>query len=153
MRQRGSAEAGGDVVTGSLSDACSLAAAMAGVRAVFAYTIPPSMPASKPKSPRQGRSSPPRRWHASRIPRLVFSSVAGTDQTSEVPHFESRALIEAEHERVPLSAVSNPDMHAKWAFFNREGYSVDIPALHRDHPEIGWTRYADWAGRAWTAAR
>ncbi|MFF9497386.1 NmrA/HSCARG family protein [Streptomyces flaveolus] len=238
------AAAGVDVVTGSLSDADSLAAAMAGVRAVFAYTTP--FEAGLEAEVAQGRSIIAAATLA-RIPHLVFSSVAGADQASGVPHFESKALIEAElasgdvphtvlgptyffdnalggaerildglldlplpgdrplqqldradlgafaakvlldpseyagqrielasdaptpvqmadalggalgrevrHERFPLSAVTNPDMHAMWAFLNREGYRVDIPALHGDHPESGWTRYADWAGRAWAAAR
>lgn len=56
MRQRGSAEAGGDVVTESLSDAGSLAAATAEVRAVFAYTIPP-LEAGLEAEVSQGRSS------------------------------------------------------------------------------------------------
>ncbi|GHB80544.1 hypothetical protein GCM10010377_82900 [Streptomyces viridiviolaceus] len=235
---------GVEVVGGSLSDADSLAAAMTGVAAVFAYTTP--FEAGLDAEVRQGRAIISAATRA-RVPHLVFSSVAGADQDSGVPHFESKARIEAElgsgdvpytilgptyffdnalggadhildgvldlplpadrplqqleradlgafaakvlldpagyagqrielasdaptpvqmadalgaalgrevrHARVPLEAVTNPDMHAMWAFFNGPGYQVDIPALHRDHPEIGWSRYADWAERVWSAAR
>jgi len=49
------------------------------------------------------------------------------------------------HETYPPSAIGNDDMRAMWEFFNREGYQVDIPALHEAHPDIAWTPYAAWA--------
>jgi uncharacterized protein YbjT (DUF2867 family) len=52
---------------------------------------------------------------------------------------------EVRHNRVPLDAIGNPDMHAMWAFLNGPGYQVDIPALHAAHPEIEWTTFASWA--------
>ncbi|MFF3547582.1 NmrA/HSCARG family protein [Streptomyces platensis] len=60
---------------------------------------------------------------------------------------------EVRHERVPLTAIDNPDMHAMWTFLNGLGYRVDIPALHDAYPEIRWTRFADWAQRTWANAR
>jgi uncharacterized protein YbjT (DUF2867 family) len=51
------------------------------------------------------------------------------------------------HEEVPLTAIDNPDMRAMWRFLGAEGYRADIPALHRDHPGIGWTSFAAWADR------
>ncbi|MHA5052612.1 NmrA/HSCARG family protein [Streptomyces sp. SD15] len=50
--------------------------------------------------------------------------------------------------RVPLAAVHerSADMGAMWDFINREGYSVDIGALHRSYPDIAWTTFAAWAG-------
>ncbi|MFF9331113.1 NmrA/HSCARG family protein [Streptomyces albogriseolus] len=238
------AETGVEVVAGSLSDADSLASAMSGVAAVFAYTTP--FEAGLEAEVGQGRaiiSAATRR----RVPHLVFSSVAGANQDSGVPHFESKARIEAElmsgdvphtilgptyffdnalggadrvlgghldlplpaerplqqlgrsdlgafaarvlleptsyvgqrielagdaptplemadalgaalgrevrHERVPLDAVTNPDMHAMWAFLNGPGYRVDIPGLHGAHPDVQWTRYSDWAEQVWSVAR
>jgi uncharacterized protein YbjT (DUF2867 family) len=84
---------GVDVVAGSLSDRESLAAAMSGVTGVFAYTTP--FEAGVEAEVEQGRailSAAARE----RVPHLVFSSVAGADQDSGVPHFESKARIEAE---------------------------------------------------------
>ncbi|MFW0786488.1 NmrA/HSCARG family protein [Gordonia sp. CPCC 206044] len=41
--------------------------------------------------------------------------------------------------------ISSPDMRAMFGFLSREGYSVDIAALHHDHPDIGWMSFTDWA--------
>ncbi|MFJ3307550.1 NmrA/HSCARG family protein [Streptomyces sp. NPDC086549] len=238
------ADQGVEVVAGSLSDRESLAAAMNGVAAVFAFTTP--FEAGVEAEVAQGRailSAAAKK----RVPHLVFSSVAGADQESGVPHFESKARIEAEltsgdvpytilgptyffdnalggaeriafgvldlplppdrplqqlarpdlgafaaqvllhpapyvgqrielagdaptptqmaaalgtalgrevrHEQVPLAAIGNPDMHAMWTFLNGPGYRVDIPALRDAHPEILWTRFADWAHDTWATPR
>ncbi|MEU5208767.1 NmrA/HSCARG family protein [Streptomyces sp. NPDC020742] len=238
------ADKGVEVVAGSLSDRGSLAAAMKGMAGVFAFTTP--FEAGLDAEVAQGRAI----LAAARdegVPHLVFSSVAGADQHSGVPHFDSKARIEAElvsgevpytilgptyffdnalggaerirsgvldlpmppdrplhqlarpdlgafaaevllnpapyvgrrielasdaptpaqmaaalsaalgrevrHEHVPLTAISNPDMHAMWTFLNGPGYSVDIPALHDAHPEIPWTDFADWAHGTFAGAR
>jgi uncharacterized protein YbjT (DUF2867 family) len=49
--------------------------------------------------------------------------------------------------QVPLAVVHerSADMGAMWDFINREGYSVDIGALHRSYPDIAWTTFAAWA--------
>ena len=40
---------------------------------------------------------------------------------------------------------------AEW--FDAVGYSADIARLRRDFPEVGWRRYADWAGQLdWSSA-
>lgn len=235
------ARRGVEVVTGSLSDRDSLTAAMSGVAGVFAVTTP--FEAGVEAEVAQGRAILAAAG-ASGVPHLVFSSVAGADQESGVPHFESKARIEAElvsgevpytilgptyffdnalggaerilngfldlplppdrplqqlarpdlgafaaevllspapyvgrrvelagdaptpaqmastlgavlgrevrHAYVPLTEISNPDMHAMWTFLNGPGYQVDIPALHGAHPEIPWTGFADWALRTFT---
>ncbi|WP_409467319.1 NmrA/HSCARG family protein [Streptomyces sp. HC307] len=237
------AKQGVEVVAGSLSDRGSLAAAMSGVASVFAFTTP--FEAGVEAEVGQGRAILSSATQE-RVPHLVFSSVAGADQESGVPHFDSKARIEAElasgdvpytilgptyffdnalggaerilggildlplppdrplqqlaradlgafaaqvllnpapyvgqrielasdaptptqmaaslsaalgrevrHEQVPLAAIGNPDMHAMWRFLNGPGYRVDIPALHDAHPEIRWTRFADWAHRTWATA-
>lgn len=243
-RARELADRGVEVVAGSLSDRESLAAAMRGVAGVFAFTTP--FEAGLDAEVAQGRAILAAAGDEG-VPHLVFSSVAGADQHSGVPHFDSKARIEAElvsgevpytilgptyffdnalggaerirsgvldlplppdqplqqlarpdlgafaaevllnpapyvgrrielasdaptpvqmaatlsaalgrevrHEHVPLTAISNPDMHAMWTFLNGPGYRVDIPALHDAHPEIPWTGFADWAQGAFAAAR
>lgn len=49
------------------------------------------------------------------------------------------------HEQVDLETIDNADMHAMWTFLRGPGYRVDLTALHAEHPEIGWTSFADWA--------
>ncbi|MCD0483630.1 NmrA/HSCARG family protein [Streptacidiphilus sp. ASG 303] len=49
--------------------------------------------------------------------------------------------------QVPLSLVrqGSADMGAMWDFLSREGYAVDIGALHRAYPDIAWTSFEAWA--------
>ncbi|MCE4946580.1 NmrA/HSCARG family protein [Streptomyces albulus] len=87
------ADRGVEVVAGSLSDPESLAAAMKGVAGVFAFTTP--FESGVEAEVEQGRAILAAAARE-RVPHLVFSSVAGADQDSGVPHFESKARIEAE---------------------------------------------------------
>ncbi|MFB7569679.1 NmrA/HSCARG family protein [Streptomyces sp. NPDC056165] len=87
------ADRGVEVMAGSLSDRGSLAAAMSGVAGVFAFTTP--FEAGVEAEVGQGRAILAAAGEAG-VPHLVFSSVAGADQESGVPHFESKARIEAE---------------------------------------------------------
>jgi uncharacterized protein YbjT (DUF2867 family) len=84
---------GVEVVAGSLNDHSSLAAAMARVSGVFAFTTP--FEAGVEAEVAQGRAILAAAEEA-RVRHLVFSSVAGADQESRVPHFDSKARIEAE---------------------------------------------------------
>lgn len=79
------------VVTGALEDRESLVSAMRDVAAVFAVTTP--FEAGLDAEVEQGRTIIAAA-HQARVPHLVFSSVAGADQDSGVPHFQSKAMIE-----------------------------------------------------------
>jgi uncharacterized protein YbjT (DUF2867 family) len=92
-RARGLATRGVDVVAGALDDRASLAAAMRGTQAVFALTTP--FEDGVDVEVAQGRAIVAAA-HDARVPHLVFSSVAGADTDSGVPHFQSKARIEAE---------------------------------------------------------
>lgn len=37
-----------------------------------------------------------------------------------------------------------------WDFLRGSGYQVDIDALHREHPGVGWTSFDTWAGQTFT---
>ncbi|MFI9617172.1 NmrA/HSCARG family protein [Streptomyces sp. NPDC052023] len=87
------AEQGADLVAGSLSDRGSLDAAMDGVAGVFAYTTP--FEAGLDAEVAQGQAILAAADEKG-VPHVVFSSVAGADQGSGVPHFDSKARIEAE---------------------------------------------------------
>lgn len=92
-RARRIAAHGVDIVIGALDDRASLGAAMRGVRAVFALTTP--FEAGVDAEVAQGRAIVAAA-HDTHVPHMVFSSVAGADTDSGVPHFQSKALIEAE---------------------------------------------------------
>ncbi|WP_351233132.1 NmrA/HSCARG family protein [Streptomyces sp. NPDC002133] len=87
------ADQGVDLVAGSLSDRGTLAAAMDGVAGVFAYTTP--FEAGLDAEVAQGQAILAAAGEKY-VPHLVFSSVAGADKGSGVPHFDSKARIEAE---------------------------------------------------------
>jgi uncharacterized protein YbjT (DUF2867 family) len=86
-------ERGVEAVVGSLDDRNALGAAMRGVAGVFAVTTP--FEAGVDAEVAQGRAIIDAAIDE-QAPHLVFSSVAGADQHTAVPHFESKALIEAE---------------------------------------------------------
>jgi uncharacterized protein YbjT (DUF2867 family) len=86
-------ERGVEAVVGSLEDRTALGAAMRGVAGVFALTTP--FEAGIDAEVTQGRAIVAAAAGED-VPHLVFSSVAGADQHTDVPHFESKAIIEAE---------------------------------------------------------
>jgi uncharacterized protein YbjT (DUF2867 family) len=87
------ARRGVELVTGALEDRGSMVPAMHDVAAVFAVTTP--FEAGLDAEIEQGRTILAAA-HQARVPHLVFSSVAGADQDSGVPHFQSKAMIERE---------------------------------------------------------
>jgi uncharacterized protein YbjT (DUF2867 family) len=86
-------ERGVQAAVGSLDDRIALGAAMRGVAGVFAVTTP--FEAGVDAEVGQGRAIVAAAGDE-QVPHLVFSSVAGADQHSGVPHFESKAIIETE---------------------------------------------------------
>jgi uncharacterized protein YbjT (DUF2867 family) len=87
------ADRGVEVVAGSLNDEASLTAAMSEVSGVFALTTP--FEAGVDAEVEQGRAILAAAGRTG-VPHLVFSSVAGANQHSGVPHFNSKAVIETE---------------------------------------------------------
>jgi uncharacterized protein YbjT (DUF2867 family) len=67
--------------------------------------------------------------------------VAGDDPTP----LQMAAAFAAEYERVPLAAVTNPDLRAMYEFLSEHGYSVQPQALRARYPEVGWFDYTEWA--------
>jgi uncharacterized protein YbjT (DUF2867 family) len=86
-------ERGVEVFVGSLDDRSALAEAMRRVAGVFAVTTP--FEAGVDAEVAQGRAIVAAAIDE-RVPHLVFSSVAGADLHTGVPHFDSKAIIETE---------------------------------------------------------
>src|SRR6201998_4011932 len=84
-------ERGVEVSVGSLDDRSALAEAMRRVAGVFAVTTP--FEAGVDAEVAQGRAVVAAAVDA-QVPHLVFSSVAGADQHTGVPHFDSKAIVE-----------------------------------------------------------
>lgn len=125
---------GAEVVVGSLDDADSLAAAMRSTAGAFTLTTP--FEAGPEAEVAQGRAI----LAAARetdLPHLLFSSVAGADQRTGVPHFDSKAIVEAE---LPAASVPYTILGPTYFFDNvLGGYErilagvLDLP-LPSDRP-------------------
>ena len=50
------------------------------------------------------------------------------------------------YEALPLSVVKqqSDDMAAMFEWFDRVGYNVDIPELHRTFSDVNWQSYSQW---------
>jgi uncharacterized protein YbjT (DUF2867 family) len=84
---------GVEIAAGSLHDRESLARAMDGVANVFAVTTP--FDKGVDAEVEQGRAIVAAARDAE-VPHLVYSSVAGADRRTGVPHFDSKAAVEKE---------------------------------------------------------
>lgn len=51
------------------------------------------------------------------------------------------------HQEVPLAYVRtrSADLAAMFEYFTTVGLDVDVAGLRRDHPEVGWHSFTDWA--------
>jgi uncharacterized protein YbjT (DUF2867 family) len=51
------------------------------------------------------------------------------------------------HRQVPLAHVRqrSADLAAMFDYFTTVGLTVDVAGLRRDHPEVGWHSFVDWA--------
>ena len=47
----------------------------------------------------------------------------------------------------PLEVVADKDLQAMYAFLEAEGYQVDVPAVHAEHPEVAWHDVDAWLGQ------
>ena len=67
----------------------------------------------------------------------------------EVAEVLSRHLgREVRYQEIPMETVragGDPDHTRMIEFFQERGYSVDIPALHAEYPEVGWHSLDAWA--------
>lgn len=94
------AAAGVEVVAADLSDEASVARAFTGVDGAYALTTP--FEDGPEAEVAQGRTILAAA-QAAQVPHLVFSSVADADQHTGIPHFDSKAQVEAELARSDLS--------------------------------------------------
>jgi uncharacterized protein YbjT (DUF2867 family) len=55
-----------------------------------------------------------------------------------------RMLQQVATERIALDALA-PPLRALFAWLDRAGFAVDLPALRERHPEAGWRSFERWA--------
>lgn len=114
------AAAGAELVTGDFTDVDALTAAMRGAAAAFTLTTPFET----------GPSAELAQGHAiitaaveSRLPHLVFSSVAGAVEHTHIPHFESKAEVE---QLIVGSGIAHTIVAPTYFYDNALGSSSDI---------------------------
>ncbi|PRY14651.1 NmrA/HSCARG family protein [Kineococcus rhizosphaerae] len=119
-RSRRLAAGGVDLVPGDLDDVASLRAAMTGADAVFAVTTP--FEDGPEAEIAQGRTVIAAATAAA-VPHLVLSSVASATAGTGVPHFETKAVIEAE---LAASAVPHTVLAPAYFMENLLGGLEDV---------------------------
>lgn len=76
---------------------------------------------------------------------------------AEVVDTLSRELgFNIQYKEIPINALAsqNPDWAKMFDWFNRIGYNVDIGALPKRYPEIGWHKFGDWVKlQNWSAVK
>ncbi|MGU3500791.1 NmrA/HSCARG family protein [Mycobacterium sp. C31M] len=122
------ASAGVEVVAADLSDEAAVARAFAGVTGAYALTTP--FEDGPDAEVAQGRTILDAAL-AAQVPHLVFSSVADADQHTGIPHFDSKAEVEA---ALAASGLSYTIVGPTYFYDNMLGGLDDIKAGVFDLP-------------------
>lgn len=72
---------------------------------------------------------------------LASDELSGDDAASAL----SRALDRDFHAEQIAAAKLAPPLRALFSWLEQTGHAVDIEALRRRYPEVGWRHYEDWA--------
>ncbi|MEE3851651.1 NmrA/HSCARG family protein [Gordonia sp. LSe1-13] len=123
---------------------------LGGADALSAGVMPIAMPADKPLQQLSRRDlgrfvvelfTNPDQFAGERID--IASDAVTPDQMAAT--LSSLLAKDVHAESFDPERISSPDMSAMFGFLGREGYSVDIPALHTRFPDVGWQSFAEWA--------
>lgn len=85
----------------------------------------------------------PERWIGRRVE--VAGDAPTPRQMAEVIAAAAGGPVEYRHVPLDLVRRASEDMGAMFTFLTETGYTVDIPALRADFPDVAWTSFADWA--------
>ena len=75
---------------------------------------------------------------------LASDEVTGNEVVDVLSRVSGRKIEYAEFPLAQLRAM-NEDFAKMFDWFNRVGYSADIPGLRRNYPEVGWHTFEGWA--------
>jgi uncharacterized protein YbjT (DUF2867 family) len=75
---------------------------------------------------------------------IASDDLTPAEMTRTISQVSGTALT---YQAIPIEQVRqwSTDMAAMYDWFNRVGYSADIPRLKRECPEVRWRSFADWA--------
>ena len=82
-------------------------------------------------------------FHGKRI-NIASDELSGREMAAILSDVAGRSV---EYVEVPLDRVraDSEDLALMFAWFERVGYSADIPTLRREYPEVGWQTFEAWA--------
>lgn len=84
---------------------------------------------------------------------IASDEVAGAEQAKLLSELVGREIRYVELSLDEVRAF-NEDAALTAEWLGAVGYSVDIPALHQGHSEVGWQSFEQWArSRDWSALR
>ena len=75
---------------------------------------------------------------------LASDELTGPEMASALSHFSGSGISYAGSSLDPLRSQS-ADLARMWEWFDQVGYSVDVGALVRSYPEVGWHDFRQWA--------
>ncbi|MEU6219315.1 NmrA family NAD(P)-binding protein [Streptomyces sp. NPDC047022] len=143
---------GAEVCRADFDDRPSLEAALAGADSLFAVTTPFGAGAGTGTEVRQGESLVDAAAEV-HVGHVVYTSAAHADRDTGVPHYESKRAVER-HLRaagVPWTVIGPAafmdNFATGWTLDGptTAGLDVDAAGLRRDHPDVGWHSFTDWA--------
>jgi uncharacterized protein YbjT (DUF2867 family) len=75
---------------------------------------------------------------------IASDEVTGQKEAEVLSKYASRPI---QYRAIPVDAIRqrSADMAKMSEWMATHGYTVDIPRLHRDYPDIGWHSYDAWA--------
>ncbi len=75
---------------------------------------------------------------------LASDEISGSQAAEILSRVSGRKI---EYVELPLAQLqaTNEDFARMFDWFNRVGYSADIPGLRRSYPEVGWHTFEAWA--------
>ncbi len=91
----------------------------------------------------------PSEFHGKRVD-IASDNLAGPEMAEILAHAVGSPIgyVEALLAQV---RVQSEDLARMWEWFDRVGYDADIEGLRRDHPDVGWHAFGDWArAQDWT---
>lgn len=92
----------------------------------------------------------PEEFHGRRI-ELASDELTGPDLAKVLSDAARRPIAYHETSVEDLATYGGAELGKMFQWFTEVGFGIDLEDLHRRYPEIGWHRYADWAGaRSWS---
>ena len=83
---------------------------------------------------------------------IASDELSGEEMAQALTRVTGREIRYVELPLEQVRQAMGKDGARMFEWFDRVGYSADIAALRREHPEVGWHAFEDWAKeQEWSA--